>query len=91
MLLSAHGVRSLVVERHPGTAVHPRAALMLQRSMEILREAGIERPVRRKSIEQFDPDGALISVETLAGKEIAHHIPNLNEGCVTSAPRCARS
>jgi putative polyketide hydroxylase len=33
MLLGQHGVRCLVVERHGGTAIHPRAALMLQRSM----------------------------------------------------------
>ncbi|MGZ8716948.1 MAG: FAD-dependent monooxygenase, partial [Gaiellaceae bacterium] len=25
MLLGGHGVQSLVVERHPGSAIHPRA------------------------------------------------------------------
>jgi 2-polyprenyl-6-methoxyphenol hydroxylase-like FAD-dependent oxidoreductase len=33
-LLGRHGTRSLVVERHPGAAIHPRAALIMQRSME---------------------------------------------------------
>jgi 2-polyprenyl-6-methoxyphenol hydroxylase-like FAD-dependent oxidoreductase len=86
MLLGYHGIPALVVERHPGTAIHPRAALMLQRSMEILRQAGIEEKVCRESIEQFDPDGALVSVETLAGREIAAHIPNLNEGVRDVSP-----
>src|SRR5215211_17851 len=86
MLLAQHGVKPLVVERHRSTAIHPRAALILQRSMEILREAGIEEAVRRQSIEQFDPDGALVSVETLAGEVIAEHIPNLNEGVRDVSP-----
>ena len=90
MLLAPHGVVPLVVERHPSTAIHPRAALMLQRSMEILREAGIEDQVRRESIEQFDPDGALVSVETLNGEVIAQHIPNLNEGVRDMSP-CLRT
>jgi 2-polyprenyl-6-methoxyphenol hydroxylase-like FAD-dependent oxidoreductase len=49
MLLGLHGVPALVVERHPGAAIHPRAALLLQRSMEILRLAATEDGVRRKS------------------------------------------
>ena len=54
--LAQHGVRSLVIERHRGTAIHPRAALVYQRSMEILRSIDIEAPIRRRSLEQFEPD-----------------------------------
>ena len=86
MLLGGHGIRSLVVERHPGSAIHPRAALILQRSMEILRSAGIEDQVRESSYAQFEPDGAIMSVETLAGKELAWHIPKLNEGVRDMSP-----
>jgi 2-polyprenyl-6-methoxyphenol hydroxylase-like FAD-dependent oxidoreductase len=60
MLLGRHGIRSLVVERHPGAAIHPRAALIMQRSMEILRGAGIEEQVRKGSHAQFEPDGAFL-------------------------------
>lgn len=35
--LARHGVRSLVVERHPTTAIHPRARNLNTRTMEILR------------------------------------------------------
>ena len=49
MLLGYHGVKSLVVEHHRGTAIHPRAAQVTQRTMEILREVGIERIVRSRS------------------------------------------
>ena len=35
-------VPSLVVERHPGTAIHPRAALFNQRTIELYRSLGLE-------------------------------------------------
>ena len=89
MLLGCHGVESLVVERHSGAAIHPRAAFLLQRTMEILRGAGLEERVRDGSHAQFEPDGAIMSAETLAGREIAYHLPNVNEGVRDMSP-CER-
>ena len=48
--------------------------------MEIFRTVGVEQIVRKKSDEQFVQDGAIMAVETLAGKEIGYFISNLNEG-----------
>ena len=89
MLLGHYGVRSLVVEHHRGTAIHPRAAQITQRTMEIFRTVGVEQIVRRKSAEQFVQDGAIMAVETLAGKEVAYYIANLNEGIRDLSP-CER-
>lgn len=89
MLLGHYGVRSLVVEHHRGTAIHPRAAQISQRTMEIFRTVGVERVVRRKSAEQFVQDGAIMAVETLAGKEVAYYIANLNDGIRDLSP-CER-
>ncbi len=86
LLLAHHGVPALLVEHHRGTAIHPRAALINQRTMEIFRTVGVEQIVMKKSGEQFDQDGAVMSVETLAGKEIAYFIPNLNEGVRDISP-----
>ena len=86
LLLGHHGIRSLVVEHHRGTAIHPRAAQISQRTMEIFRIVGIEQIVRRKSGEQFIQDGAIMAVETLAGKELAWFISNLNEGVRDVSP-----
>jgi 2-polyprenyl-6-methoxyphenol hydroxylase-like FAD-dependent oxidoreductase len=86
MLLGHHGVRALVVEHHRGTAIHPRAAQVHQRSMEIFRQVGIEGVVRTKCEEQFVQDGAIMAVETLAGKELAYFIANLNEGIRDVSP-----
>jgi len=89
LLLGYHGIGALAVEHHRGTAIHPRAALINQRTMEIFRTAGIEREVCEKSGEQFDQDGAIMAVETLAGKELAWYIANLNEKVRDVSP-CAR-
>ena len=86
LLLGHHGIRPMVVEHHRGTAIHPRAAQISQRTMEIFRTVGIEQMVREKSGEQFVQDGAIMAVETLAGKEIAHYIANLNEGVRDVSP-----
>ena len=89
MLLGHYGVRSMVVEHHRGTAIHPRAAQITQRTMEIFRTVGVEQIVRQKSAEQFVQDGAIMAVETLAGKEVAYYIANLNEGIRDLSP-CER-
>ena len=89
MLLGHHGIPALAVEHHRGTAIHPRAAQITQRSMEILRTVGIEQIVREKSDEQFVQDGAIMAVETLAGKELGYFIANLNEGVRDVSP-CER-
>jgi len=86
LLLARHGVRALAVEHHRGTAIHPRAAQMCQRAIEILRSVGLEQIALEKSEEQFVQDGAVMAVETLAGKELAWYVPNLNEGIRDVSP-----
>jgi len=89
LLLGHHGIRALAVEQHRGTAIHPRAAQISQRTMEIFRTVGVEQIVRQKSDDQFVQDGAILAVESLAGKEIERYISNLNEG-VTDVSPCRR-
>jgi flavin-dependent dehydrogenase len=78
-LLARQGVAPLVVERHPGSAIHPRAAMIYQRTMEVIRSLGIEDPVRQESYRRFEPDGAIMSVDSIAGNELNWDIPTLNE------------
>lgn len=42
LCLSHHGISSLVIERHTGTSIHPRARSVNARTMEIYRHLGIE-------------------------------------------------
>jgi 2-polyprenyl-6-methoxyphenol hydroxylase-like FAD-dependent oxidoreductase len=86
MLLGHHGIPSLLVEHHRGTAIHPRAAQVSQRTMEIFRTVGLEEIIRHRSNGQFVQDGAIMAVESLAGRELAYFIANLNEGVRDVSP-----
>ena len=48
--LSRYGVRSLVVERHPATSIHPKATAISTRTMELFRAWGIEPRIRELEI-----------------------------------------
>lgn len=46
LLLSRHGVPSMLVERHPGTSLHPKARGLNVRTLELFRVWGLEPTVR---------------------------------------------
>ena len=77
LLLSQHGVQSLLVERHPGTAILPKARGINARTMEMYRQMGIDADIRAAG---FPPEfGRLIVwTETLSGKEINRIEPGRN-------------
>ena len=86
MLLGHHGVRSLSVERHAGTAIHPRAGHFQLRTMETIRQMGLEDRVRTKSLETYSATGGIVAVESLAGRELATYVKELNEGVEGFSP-----
>ena len=86
LFLARLGVEHLVVERHPGTAIHPRAAMLLQRTIETFRTTGIEDQVLAASQQEFEQDGAIMSVESLGGKELDWYFRNVNEGVEHLSP-----
>src|SRR4249919_618550 len=86
MFLAQHGVDVLSVEKHHGTAIHPRAGYFQLRTIELMRVAGIEDRVRAAALELYEPDGGLNAVDTLAGREIANYIPNINHGIDDVSP-----
>lgn len=87
--LAQRGVRSLTIERLPASSPLPRAAFFHMRTLEMFRGLGIEDAVRTQSAKEFVPEGAIIAMETLAGKKLADIIPNLNEGVELLSP-CRR-
>jgi 2-polyprenyl-6-methoxyphenol hydroxylase-like FAD-dependent oxidoreductase len=86
MLLGHHGVPSLSVERHAGTAIHPRAGHFQLRTMETVRQMGLEDRVRTKSLETYSATGGIIAVESLAGRELGTYVKELNEGVEGFSP-----
>jgi putative polyketide hydroxylase len=69
LFLARHGVRPIVVERHAGTTIYPRATGLALRTREILREAGLEEQVLAAGHEMASTGGKLI-VDTLAGTDL---------------------
>ncbi|HEX4098314.1 MAG TPA: FAD-dependent monooxygenase, partial [Caulobacteraceae bacterium] len=89
MFLAQRGIQSLVIERLTEPSTLPRAAFFHMRTFELFRQAGIEDEVRSQSEQEFAPDGAIVAVESLAGRQIAAFIPSLNEGVEQLSP-CRR-
>ena len=86
VFLGHHGVPSLVVERHRGTAIHPRAALVNQRAIEAYRAVGLEDEIEEAAAREFVQNGAIVSVESLGGKELDWYFRNINEGVEDVSP-----
>src|SRR5262245_27487649 len=79
ILLSRHGVRSLLAERHPGTAVHPKARAINARSMEMYRQCGVEAAIRKAGLGP-EHTGLVVWMRTLAGEEIRSEGRRVGEG-----------
>ncbi len=72
--LSQHGVGHVVVERHPGTSVAPKARGINARTMEMYRQMGVEDDIRAAGMpSRFG--GMILWAESLAGKEINRLAP----------------
>jgi 2-polyprenyl-6-methoxyphenol hydroxylase-like FAD-dependent oxidoreductase len=79
-------VSSLVLERHRGTAIHPRAALVNQRTMETYRAVGLEDQIEDAAAKEFVQNGAIVSVDSLGGKELDWYFRFINEGVEDLSP-----
>jgi 2-polyprenyl-6-methoxyphenol hydroxylase-like FAD-dependent oxidoreductase len=86
MFLGLHRTPCLSIEKHRGTAIHPRAGYFQLRTLELMRIAGIEDEVVAAAHALYDPDGGVNAVETLAGRETANYIPDINSGVADISP-----
>lgn len=86
LLLASHGVPHMLVERHPGTAIHPRAASFHQGTMEIFRSVGMQDTVDAVAEREFVQNGAIIAVESLGGKELQYFYRSYNDGVEALSP-----
>jgi 2-polyprenyl-6-methoxyphenol hydroxylase-like FAD-dependent oxidoreductase len=86
MFLGHHGIVSLVIERLRGGSKLLRAAHFHLRTVELFRSAGIEDEVNRRSEEEFLPEGAIVAMDSLAGRKTADIIGSLNGGVEALSP-----
>ena len=66
ILLSRFGIRSLLVERHPGITEHPKARGVFRRTMELFRQWGVEKRIRERAL---SGSVGFIWAESLVGQE----------------------
>lgn len=78
-LLAHHGVPAVLVERRSGPSVHPRATGIGPRSVEILRELGLDGAV----------DAAAVDLRGATGKAVARTVVEMGAGDVTTVPMAA--
>src|SRR5829696_5191962 len=86
VLLASSGVPHLLVERHRGTAVHPRAASFHQRTMEVFRSVGLQPAIESAAEREFEQNGAIVSLESLADQEGTYFFRHFNEGVEHLSP-----
>ncbi|WP_433336486.1 FAD-dependent monooxygenase [Spirillospora sp. CA-294931] len=67
--LAWHGVRPVVVERRPGTLLHPRARAINPRSVELLRGVGLEATILANTSRVYDEHSQIIRAPSLAAPE----------------------
>ncbi|MDJ0346937.1 FAD-dependent monooxygenase [Streptomyces sp. H10-C2] len=67
LFLAGEKIPCLLVERHPGTSVHPRAVGYYPRTLEILRSAGVEETVLQTAA-GFKDHTLRAGMESLTGK-----------------------
>jgi putative polyketide hydroxylase len=90
ILLSNAGVTSLLVERHPGTALHPKARGINARTMEIYRQCGVERAIRAAGLAP-ERSRFIVWARSLAGEELERRVPARSRAealTISPVPRC---
>jgi len=74
ILLSQHGIRSFLAERHAGTAILPKARGINARTMEMYRQCGVEQEIRDAGL-PVERTGLIVWTTSLAGEEIERRVP----------------
>jgi putative polyketide hydroxylase len=87
LFLAWHGVRPLLVERHPDLLIHPRARGFTPRTMELFRQVGLEPAIRDASYATGDQfEWVAVHGETLAGELTAVEEPAEGAGFEKLSP-----
>ncbi|HEY4460829.1 MAG TPA: FAD-dependent monooxygenase [Pseudonocardiaceae bacterium] len=85
LFLGHQGIPALVVERHPGTSIHPRVASLTARTMEIFRSVDAEQAIR--AVEPSAAMGGRIPLaESLVGEEVDNLMADLGAYATPASP-----
>lgn len=67
LFLAQHGVRALVLEKHEGTALHPRARGFHASTLELLEPTGVADAVAQLGLSFQPKRGGVLTAESLSG------------------------
>ena len=89
VFLGAQGIPALVVERHPGTAIHPRAALVSQRTVELFRALGLQPEIEGGRGASSSRTARSCRSSRSAARSSTWYFRSINEGveALSPAPR----
>ncbi|HJZ45894.1 MAG TPA: FAD-dependent monooxygenase [Roseiflexaceae bacterium] len=85
VFLAWHGVRSLLVERHPSTAIHPRVASLTARTLELFQTVGLA-PAIRGVEPAFSEDNVVPIMESLIGQEFDRAMEDMSAYFTAASP-----
>lgn len=85
LFLSRQGIDSILVERHPGTAIHPRVASLTARTMEIFRTVGAESAIRKVE-PLFSMDSNVPMGESLVGQQFDNLMEDFGAYFTSASP-----
>ncbi|KAJ4319011.1 hypothetical protein N0V94_004148 [Neodidymelliopsis sp. IMI 364377] len=88
LLLGYHGIKSISFDRHPPSGTHPRAAGLNYRTVEILRQLGLEEEAKAQSGKEFDIDAGMLVVEKLVGGKVIAQVQENNPAEVKDVTPC---
>ncbi|MFG3496454.1 aklavinone 12-hydroxylase RdmE [Streptomyces sp. NPDC047928] len=88
MFLAQRGVRVLLVERHPGTSVYPKAAGQNPRTMELMRIGGIADEVRAAADIRGPRGDFSIKIAETVGGRVLHTFAESFDELVGATERC---
>lgn len=85
LFLGRQGIASLLIERHPGTSVHPRVASLTARTLEIFRSVGAEAGIRQVE-PPFSMDSRVPLAESLVGQEFDNLMEDMSAYFTPASP-----
>ncbi|KAL6704162.1 hypothetical protein ACN47E_008722 [Coniothyrium glycines] len=89
LLLGYHGIKSISFDRHEPSGTHPRAAGLNYRTVEILRQLGLEDVAKAESAKEFDIDAGMLIVEKLVGGKTIALVQENDAAQVKSVTPCS--
>ncbi|UPX20210.1 uncharacterized protein EKO05_0010450 [Ascochyta rabiei] len=83
LLLGYHGIKSISFDSHAPSGTHPRAAGLNYRTVEILRQLGLDKLAQAESAKEFDVNAGMLVVEKIIGGKVIAQVQEKDAEIIT--------